>query len=34
MPIGPEEEPDYVIGNISEVRKLPYIWGVPRIENG
>jgi FMN phosphatase YigB (HAD superfamily) len=26
-PIGPEEEPDYVIGNISEVRKLPYHWG-------
>jgi FMN phosphatase YigB (HAD superfamily) len=27
MPTGPEEEPDYVIGNISEVRKLPYHWG-------
>ena len=27
MPTGPEEEPDYVIGNISEVRKLPFIWG-------
>ena len=26
-PIGPEEEPDYVIGNISEVRKLPFVWG-------
>ena len=26
-PIGPEEEPDYVISDISEVRKLPYIWG-------
>ena len=26
MPVGPEEEPDYVIGNISEVRKLPFIW--------
>jgi len=26
-PIGPEEEPDHVIGNISEVRKLPFIWG-------
>lgn len=26
-PIGSEEEPDYVIGNISEVRKLPYFWG-------
>ena len=27
MPVGPEEEPDYVIADISEVRKLPYIWG-------
>jgi FMN phosphatase YigB (HAD superfamily) len=27
MPIGPEEEPDYEIGKISEVRKLPYRWG-------
>jgi FMN phosphatase YigB (HAD superfamily) len=27
MPVGPEEEPDYVIGNISEVKKLPFIWG-------
>jgi FMN phosphatase YigB (HAD superfamily) len=27
MPMGPEEEPDYVIGNISKVSKLPYIWG-------
>jgi len=27
MAAGPEEEPDYVIGNISEVRKLPFIWG-------
>jgi len=27
MPTGPEEEPDYVIGNISEARKLPFIWG-------
>ena len=26
-PTGPEEEPDYVIGNISEVRKLPFMWG-------
>ena len=26
-PVGPEEEPDYVIGNISEVRKLPFVWG-------
>jgi FMN phosphatase YigB (HAD superfamily) len=26
-PIGPEEEPDYVIRNISEVRKLPFVWG-------
>ena len=26
-PIGPEEEPDHVIGNISEVKKLPFKWG-------
>ena len=27
VPVGPEEEPDYVIRNISEVRKLPFVWG-------
>jgi FMN phosphatase YigB (HAD superfamily) len=27
MPMGPEEEPDHVIGKISEVRKLPFVWG-------
>jgi FMN phosphatase YigB (HAD superfamily) len=27
MPVGPEEEPDFVIGNISEVRKLAFVWG-------
>ncbi|HET8887365.1 MAG TPA: HAD family hydrolase [Candidatus Angelobacter sp.] len=27
MPVGPEEEPDHVIADISEVRKLPYDWG-------
>src|SRR4029077_9012365 len=27
MPIGPEERPDYVVRSISEVRKLPFIWG-------
>jgi len=27
MPAGPEEEPEYVIGNISELRKLPFTWG-------
>jgi FMN phosphatase YigB (HAD superfamily) len=27
MPAGPEEEPDYVIRSISEVRKLPFTWG-------
>jgi FMN phosphatase YigB (HAD superfamily) len=26
VPTGPEEEPDYVIRNISDVRKLPYLW--------
>ncbi|MGZ4898671.1 MAG: HAD family hydrolase [Candidatus Angelobacter sp.] len=29
MPMGPEERPDFVIGNISEVRKLPFTWGAP-----
>lgn len=27
MPIGPEEEPDFVVKNISEIRKLPFCWG-------
>ena len=27
VPTGPEEEPDYVIGNISQVSKLPFAWG-------
>jgi FMN phosphatase YigB (HAD superfamily) len=27
MPVGREEEPDYVVGNIAEIRKLPFIWG-------
>jgi FMN phosphatase YigB (HAD superfamily) len=27
MPKGPEEKPEHVIRNISEVRKLPFIWG-------
>jgi FMN phosphatase YigB (HAD superfamily) len=27
MPAGSEEEPDYVIRNVSEVRKLPFTWG-------
>ena len=27
MPAGPEEESDYVIRNIADVRKLPFIWG-------
>lgn len=26
-PVGPEEEPDYVVKSISEVRKLPFLWG-------
>jgi FMN phosphatase YigB (HAD superfamily) len=26
-PAGPEEEPDFVIRNIADVRKLPFIWG-------
>jgi FMN phosphatase YigB (HAD superfamily) len=31
VPLGPEEEPDYVIRNISEVRKLPFIWGADAV---
>ncbi len=27
MPVGPEEEPDYEIRNIAEVRELPFSWG-------
>jgi FMN phosphatase YigB (HAD superfamily) len=27
LPVGPEEEPDYVIKEIGDVRKLPFIWG-------
>jgi FMN phosphatase YigB (HAD superfamily) len=26
-PVGPEEQPDHVIGKISEVRMLPFTWG-------
>ncbi|HEY5028636.1 MAG TPA: HAD hydrolase-like protein, partial [Candidatus Angelobacter sp.] len=26
VPVGPEEEPDHVIENISEVRRLPFVW--------
>ena len=29
VPTGPEEEPDYVVKNISEVRRLPFVWGSP-----
>jgi FMN phosphatase YigB (HAD superfamily) len=32
VPLGPEEEPDYVIKNISEVRKLPFLWGADAVE--
>jgi FMN phosphatase YigB (HAD superfamily) len=27
VPVGPEEEPDHVIQNISQVRNLPFVWG-------
>ncbi len=27
MPAGPEEEPDYVVKTISEIRRLPFVWG-------
>ncbi len=33
-PQGPEEEPDYVIRNISEVRTLPFAWGIKNREIG
>jgi FMN phosphatase YigB (HAD superfamily) len=26
MPAGPEEEPDYVVKNIAEIRRLPFVW--------
>ncbi|HZD93022.1 MAG TPA: HAD family hydrolase [Candidatus Sulfotelmatobacter sp.] len=26
-PAGPQEEPDYVVKSITEVRKLPFLWG-------
>jgi FMN phosphatase YigB (HAD superfamily) len=26
-PVGPEENPDHVVQNISEIKKLPFIWG-------
>jgi FMN phosphatase YigB (HAD superfamily) len=26
-PAGPEERADYVVKNISEIRKLPFVWG-------
>ena len=31
MPAGPEEEPDYVIADISELRKLPFLWGADAV---
>jgi len=27
MPVGPEEEPDYVVENITAIKKLPFAWG-------
>jgi FMN phosphatase YigB (HAD superfamily) len=27
QPVGPEEEPDYKIRNIADVKKLPFVWG-------
>jgi FMN phosphatase YigB (HAD superfamily) len=27
MPVGEEEEPDYVVKSISQVRGLPFVWG-------
>ena len=32
MPVDRAEEPDYVVANISQIRKLPFVWGSqPRI---
>jgi FMN phosphatase YigB (HAD superfamily) len=28
-PQGKIEQPDYTVKNISEVRRLPYVWGDP-----
>jgi FMN phosphatase YigB (HAD superfamily) len=33
-PMGPEEEPDFVIRDISELRKLPFTWGDRDTEKG
>lgn len=33
MPTGPEEQPDYVVEGISEIRKLPFTWGLGRSGN-
>jgi FMN phosphatase YigB (HAD superfamily) len=30
LPLRPEEEPDYVIRNISDLRKLPFFWGTSK----
>jgi FMN phosphatase YigB (HAD superfamily) len=27
QPVGPEEEPDYKIRNIADLKKLPFVWG-------
>jgi FMN phosphatase YigB (HAD superfamily) len=34
VPAGPEENPDYVIRNIAEVRKLPFAWGDAQSHHG
>ena len=33
-PIGPEEEPDYVVKSIAEVRRLPFAWGKSKSHHG
>jgi FMN phosphatase YigB (HAD superfamily) len=30
MPVGPEEQPDFVVKDISEIRKLPFLWAGER----
>jgi len=31
MPSGPEEEPDYVIADISKLSELPFLWGADAV---
>ncbi|SRR6266700_1501811 len=33
-PQGPEETPDHVVRNISEVKRLPFLWGDKKVHHG